>query len=272
MTPMYYPLAAAHTCLSACRSARRRSRRRPWSPCRPRPAPRARARWRRSPTAPAARSGATVTSAAVALDRPHDRRRRPGRASTVPISAGAAALESANMPASRIIPGITTETPTPVPRRSSRRREGEAAEAELGRAVQRGPRGRRLAGERGDEDHVPGPASAPRGHQLARHPDRRLEVDPQRPPDLLLREVVEPARGRQGRVRDQDVDLAGGLEQRERLALVREVADHGPVAGARQRAGERLELVRLARAQHQMRAARPRAPRRSPARGRRWPR
>ena len=80
-------------------------------------AARARARPNAAPSAQAERRD--VDLRAVALDRPHDRvgdvlrrprRRRPG--SFTPASR--------NMPASRMKPGKTVETPTPVPRRSSR--------------------------------------------------------------------------------------------------------------------------------------------------------
>ncbi len=83
-------------------------------------------------------------------------------------------------------------------------------------------------------------------------------VNPSRRPDA----------GQPG-VGDQDVDLARCLEQPQRLALLGEVADNGAVAVARQRGGQLLELWRLARAQDQGRRPSLRAPRRSPARGRR---
>ena len=92
--------------------------------------------------------------------------------------------------------------------------------------------------------------------QFARHSHRRLEVDAQGTPDLLLGEALELARGWKPRVGDEDVDLAGLLEQRQRLPLLGEIADDDLVTGTGQLAGQRLELVGLARAQHHARAAR----------------
>ena len=91
--------------------------------------------------------------------------------------------------------------------------------------------------------------------ELACHSHRRLEVDAQGTPDLLLGEALELARGWKSRVGDEDVDLAGLLEQRQRLPLLGEIADDDPVTAAGQLAGQRLELVGLARAQHHARAA-----------------
>ena len=45
------------------------------------------------------------------------------------------APESANMPASRMKPGETSETPTPLGIEVGAQAEGEAAQAELGRVV-----------------------------------------------------------------------------------------------------------------------------------------
>ena len=56
-------------------------------------------------------------------------------------------------------------------------------------------------------------ALAHRWKQLPSQPDRRLEVDPSARPISSCAEVVEPARARQARVGDEDVDVAGLLEQ-----------------------------------------------------------
>ncbi len=93
------------------------------------------------------------------------------------------------------------------------------------------------------------PALLPGGKQLARHPHRGLEVDPERPPDLLLREAVEASRRRETGVRHQHVDVAGVLQQAKRRAVLGEVGDDRPVAFPGQGGHELVELLRLARAE-----------------------
>ena len=212
--------------------------------------------------------------AAVLLDRLDHRVADLLRACRCRESASASRPESANIPASRIVPGLTTETPTPVPRRSSRRQRAKPRSPNLVAAVERGPRGRgpaRRATRR--RRGAPRRARSIAGNELSRHPDRGLEVDPQRPPDLLLGEAVEPARRGQRRVGDEDVDLARLGEQA--LSAAPSSARSATIArwpSPGSRAGELVELLGLARADQD--GARPsrRAPARSRARARRWPR
>ena len=77
------------------------------------------------------------------------------RACSCPGSAARACPESANIPASRIDPGITTETRRRSPARSSRSASANPRQPELGRRVERAARHRDLALDRRDEDEVP---------------------------------------------------------------------------------------------------------------------
>ena len=112
-------------------------------------------------------------------------RRRP-RASGCRRRDGSATPASANIPASRMKPGSTTDTPTPCGRRSARSAEREAPQAELGRRVHRGRRLGRLARQRRDEHHVAASAVDHRRQRSPRERDRRPQVDLEHPVDLLL--------------------------------------------------------------------------------------
>ena len=101
--------------------------------------------------------------------------------------------------------------------------EGEAAQAELGGAVERGLRGGGLAGERGDEQQVPAAARGHRRREHARHDDRGAQVDVERAVDLLEAEALERPRAREGRVGDEDVDVAGLAEQAIDLGGIAEI-------------------------------------------------
>ena len=190
----------------------------------------------------------------VALDRLARRRRRPARAVPVPMPGGDFAPESANMPASRMKPGETSETPTPLGPRSAAQAEGEAAQAELGRVVDRATRARRLARERGDEDEVAGAALDHRREQRLGHQHRRLEVDAQGALHLLGAEVAPasplPAgrRWRRGRRPSpaSAAELLGG-------AGLGEVGGQDPVPVAGQPRGHLLERLALAGAEQERR-------------------
>ena len=94
------------------------------------------------------------------------------------------------------------------------------------------------------------------GPELARHQDRRFEVDPNRARDLVRAQVVEQAaRGQRG-VRDQDVDVARPPDQLRGGSRLGQVADDHlvPARAARQRPRDLLELGLAARAQHELRA------------------
>ena len=82
--------------------------------------------------------------------------------------------------------------------------------------------------------------------------DRRAQVHLERPVDLLDREGVERPRGRQGRVGDQDVDVAGLGHEPGHLGTLGEVDGQGAPA---QLGGQRLEHVASPAGQDQLRAA-----------------
>ena len=93
--------------------------------------------------------------AAVAHDRADHRVGDLAAGVRVPIPRGSLIVGVARTcPASRMKPGRTSETPTPLPRELRAQREREAAQAELRRAVDRGPGRRRLPRERADEDEL----------------------------------------------------------------------------------------------------------------------
>ncbi len=175
------------------------------------------------------------------------------------------AAESANIPASRTAPGETTETPTPVVAQVLAQAEREAAQAELGRRVERsvrrsrpGPRSRRR------RPCGPAPRSTSFGKQLARHPHGRLEVHAQRPPDLLLREPVERARARAGRRwRRGCRSSPASASSCSAAPSSREVGDHRAVPVARQAAASSSSCSALARAERSASPRGRRGPRRS---------
>ena len=198
-----FPIAAAErppTPASACRSGPRRSRRRPWSPrCRAtRPASSGALTAIRDASALAQRRDRDL--AAVALDRARRRRRPTCSGVPVPIrpaALGAASRRTCRRRGSR--PGRTPRRRPPCPRRSSRRQSAKPRRPNLVAAVERGARRSRPC-PRARRRRRGGPRRArQRRAQLARHPHRRLEVDPQRAADLLLGEAVEPAGGGQRR-------------------------------------------------------------------------
>src|SRR3954466_11388533 len=69
--------------------------------------------------------------------------------------------------------------------------EGEAAEAELGRVVDRRPWARRLAGKRGDEEEMARTLLQHRWIKGTGEQHRGLEVDAERPLQLLGAELVQ---------------------------------------------------------------------------------
>ena len=194
--------------------------------------------------------GATATSArscSIALTTPAatSLRGRGARARAARL-----APESANIPASRMKPGQTTETPTPVPAQvgAQRRARSRAGRTWSRSRARRGPR--RLARERGDEDQVPGAAlaSSP-GTSSRAMQHRRLEVDPQRAADLLLARSSSsrPDAGRPA-LATRHVDLARLARAAARAApgSARSADDRAvPVAG--QRAGELARAPRALR-------------------------
>ena len=99
------------------------------------------------------------------------------------------------------------------------------------------------------------PAALPCRKEFARHPHGGLEVDPQRAADLLLGKAVQAAGRGQAGVRDQDVEVAGFLQQAKRGPLLGEVGDDRPMPLAGQAGHEAVQLLRLARAQDEPRAA-----------------
>ena len=163
-------------------------------------------------------------------------RRRPAAGVPVPTPGGAFGAVSANIPASRSTPGVTTETPTPVPRRSSRRFSAKPRRPNFVAAYSEA-QASRLPGDRGDKDEVALAALAQPRSELARHPHRRLEVDAKGAADLLLARSSRVARGGQRRRwrpsrRRRRPPRAGA-----RRALLGEVGDDRP--GARHRAARR---------------------------------
>ena len=131
--------------------------------------------------------------------------------------------------------------------------EGEAAQAELGRAVDRGSGGGCLAVRRADEDEVAGAALDHRRRERLRHQHRRLEVDAQGALQLLGGEVIERPGARQARVGDENVHVRRFGGEALRRALLGQVGRQHPVAVARQLGGERLERLALAGAEHEAR-------------------
>ena len=134
----------------------------------------------------------------------------------------------------------------------------EPTQAELRRAVDRGPRGADLAGERGHEDQVTAAARDHRLRQRARQHHRGAQVHRQRAIDLLDAERRQQARTGQPRVGDERVDVG---------ALVRQALDRlrvGEVDGQRARArlgGEWLEDLGAPPGEHELGAGRAQAPR-----------
>ena len=82
----------------------------------------------------------------------------------VPTVDGSCAPEEANIPASRMKPGSTVDTPTPLIAQVGAQARGEAAQAELRRVVHQRARRGRLAAQRGDEDQLTAAASDHAGH------------------------------------------------------------------------------------------------------------
>ncbi len=86
---------------------------------------------------------------------------------------------------------------------------GEAAQAELGRVVDRSAGGRRLAGEGGHEQQVSAAARDHRRDERVREGDRGAQVDVERAVDLLHRERLQASgRGQRG-VGHENVEIAG---------------------------------------------------------------
>ena len=264
MTPIYYPprpipcgVLARLTCCSetlcvsaahACRPAPRRSCRRPWSPCCPRPAPRAPAHWRRSPRGARVRSGAIETSArsrSIARTIPAP----TSAGDEVPVSPGAAAFGVGEHA------GVADDARASLRRRRRRCRAGPRA----GRGRSRGGRtwsrstatpGRSPPCPRATRRRRGGPRrdSMQRRDEPPSNADRRLEVDAQRPLDLAPAEKPSSApRGRQRRVGDEHVESPAAASRRSALPLLGEVGDtptRWPPPGSD--AARPLELVALA--------------------------
>ena len=91
--------------------------------------------------------------------------------------------------------------------------------------------------------------------QSPRQQHRCLEVDPQRPGQLLAAEVREAPGGRQARVGDEDVDGAGLGGQSLRRARLGQVGRHRFVAAAGKLARERRQSLRVTAAEDQRRPA-----------------
>ena len=202
------------------------------------PAGAARARWRRSPTAALARSGATETSA---------RSRSIARTTPAPTSAG---RRGARERRGRGVRRRRTcrhrgSSPASPPRRRCRSRAGPRAARARSREGRTWSRSRARPARsrpcrRARRRRPCGPSRAPLTRATS---SRAMRIGASRltrsaRPISLLRVVVEPARGRQRRVGDQDVDVAGRREQRSASALLGEVGDLDPMAAARQRGGE----------------------------------
>src|SRR5579875_2311411 len=130
---------------------------------------------------------------------------------------------------------------------------GEAAQAELGRRVDRGGGGGGLARQRGDEHDMALAAGDHPRHERPGEGDRRAQVDLQHAVDLLLLELHQPAGGGQRRVGHQHVDLPRLGHQPLQLGPVGEVTHHRPCP---QPPRQRLEHLGAAAAQHQAGAVR----------------
>ena len=128
-----------------------------------------------------------------------------------------------------------------------------------------------LPGQGGDEDEVPLAALTHRRDERASHAHRRLEVHAQRARQLVGRRSSRACRwpGARRWPRGSPPRPASAAS-RSAAPSEREVGDDDAVAAARAASSRQLgQLVGLARAQHERRAASRRGPSRSPARGRR---
>ena len=127
--------------------------------------------------------------------------------------------------------------PDAAPAQIRAHRGGEAAQPELGGVVEGGVRRGRLAGERGDEDELAAcaarscAATRPRARTIGA---RRFTSSTRS--TSRDRVVLEPARPRERRVRDEDVDVAGFAEQPARPPRARRDRPRAPGRRARRRA------------------------------------
>jgi hypothetical protein len=134
----------------------------------------------------------------------------------------------------------------------------EAAQAELGGAVERRAGRRDLPRQGVDEHDVPAPACCHPHRQGSRHEDRRAQVDVERRVDPRRVEAVEPPARRQRGVGHEHVDVRGPFDQAVDRPAIGEVdREHLRVELAR----EAAEHLRLPTREHQLGVSRRERPR-----------
>ena len=225
---------------------------------------------RRSGRARAGWTGATAISTllrSMALTTPAATSLRRGR----PQAGGGLAPESANIPASRTNPGATSETPDAGAGEVGAQAEREAAQAELGGVVDRGPRAGRLAR---------------RARRRRRAGRRRARASPGRAPARMSIGASRLTRSARGSPRSEKLSslpvpgspaLATRQSTSPASAASRSAAPSSARSASRdavlpgQRARELVQRLGLAGAQDERRAPSGEGAPRSPARCRRSP-